>query len=237
VKSEIVFLSGFTLSRSIWQKQEEEFSKNYFLNFFNPKDDKSFLALATRLKESLNQPIHLIGHSMGGMIAQLFALHYPEYLKTLTLVCTSPQFISDSAWTHGIRPGAHKILDKQIHQNLQEGLGQFVKAATADHLNDYNPALLKIIREASHTHKEFAQNMMNELAQFNVLNKIKNIMVPTLIFSGEKDPLCPAGASRFLKENISNSQLYEFKNEGHFPFLTKPSEFNQLALEFISKHD
>jgi proline iminopeptidase len=112
-----------------------------------------------------------------------------------------------------------------------------VKAATADHLNDYNPELLKIIRESSKTNKEFAIHMMNELAQFNVLNEVKNIKTPTLIFSGEKDPLCPAQASHVLKENISNSVLYEFKNEGHFPFLTQPALFNQKILEFISQHD
>lgn len=237
MRSEIVFLSGFTLSRPVWQFQEEALSKKFNLKFFEQSNDKTFLDFAQRLSRSIDDSIHLIAHSMGGMVAQLFALHYPEKLKSLTLVCTSPKFISDSTWTHGIRSGAHKILGKQISQNLQEGLAQFVKAATADHLNGYDPGLLKMIREASRTHKEFATNMMNELFQFNLLNEIKNIKTPTLIFSGEKDPLCPAGASLTLKENLSNSKLYEFKNEGHFPFLTQPSEFNRLTLEFISAHD
>jgi pimeloyl-[acyl-carrier protein] methyl ester esterase len=237
VKPEVVFLSGFTLSRPVWQKQEKELSKNYLLNFFDPQDDQSFLNLAQRLALSVSQPIHLIGHSMGGMVAQLFALHYPQKLKSLTLVCTSPKFISDASWTHGIRIGAHKILDKQINQNLQEGLGQFVKAATANHLNDYDPALLTLIHQSSKTNKEFAKNMMNELARFNVLDKIKNIQTPTLIFSGENDPLCPPQASLTLKENISEAQLFEFKNEGHFPFLTQPALFNQKVIEFIAAHE
>jgi pimeloyl-[acyl-carrier protein] methyl ester esterase len=237
VKPEVVFLSGFTLSRPVWQFQEKELSKNFTLKFFEQNNDQTFLGLAQRLEQSIHQPVHLMAHSMGGMVAQLFALHYPQKLKSLTLVCTSPKFISDTAWTHGIRSGAHKILDKQINQNLQEGLAQFVKAATADHLNDYDPQLLKIIRDASRTNKEFASNMMNELFQFNLLNEIKNIKTPTFILCGEKDPLCPPAASFTLKENILNSKLYEFKNEGHFPFLTQPALFNQKVIEFMTDHD
>jgi len=237
MKSEVIFLSGFTLSRPVWKFQEKEFSENFILKFFEQNNDQTFLDFAQRLAQSIHQPIHLIAHSMGGMVAQLFALHFPQKLKSLTLVCTSPKFISDATWTHGIRSGAHKILDKQINQNLQEGLAQFVKAATADHLNGYDVKLLKMIREASRTNKEFASNMMNELFQFNLLNEIKNIKIPVFILCGEKDPLCPAAASFTLKENISNAKLYEFKNEGHFPFLTQPALFNQKVLEFVTDHD
>lgn len=98
MRSEIVFLSGFTLSRPVWQFQEEALSKKFNLKFFEQSNDKTFLDFAQRLSRSIDDSIHLIAHSMGGMVAQLFALHYPEKLKSLTLVCTSPKFISDSTW-------------------------------------------------------------------------------------------------------------------------------------------
>ena len=107
----LVFLHGIGGDAACWQPQLEAFSERYRAVAWNmpgyggsaPLREMTFPGLAEALLRLLDrldiERAHLVGHSMGGMVAQEFAATWPERLRSLVLVATSAAFgRADGDW-------------------------------------------------------------------------------------------------------------------------------------------
>jgi pimeloyl-ACP methyl ester carboxylesterase len=70
--------------------------------------------------------------------------------------------------------------------------------------------------------------------EFDIMNELGEIKVPTLIISGEEDILTPVKYGEYLSQKISNSKLHVINGAGHFMMQEKPDEFNRVLLEFLN---
>ena len=70
--------------------------------------------------------------------------------------------------------------------------------------------------------------------EFNVMEEMSRITVPTLIIAGEEDILAPVRHSRYLHRNIPDSKLEVIGRSGHFMMQEKPEEFNRLLVNFFN---
>ena len=160
----------------------------------------------------------LVGHSMGGAIAQELALQDPKKVRGLILIGT----------------GAKLRVSREILGTLAAGRIPF---RDADHL----------FGSATPEHKrEAALREMNEvspavyLADFNACNKfdrlqaIKEIKVPCLIVVGDEDVMTPVKHSQFLQANLDDSQLRIIKGTGHMCMLEKPAEVTEIIESFLA---
>lgn len=160
----------------------------------------------------------LVGHSMGGAIAQELALQYPKKLRGLILIGT----------------GAKLRVSREILGTLAAGQIPF---KDADHLSG----------SATPEHKrEAALREMNEvspavyLADFNACNEfdrvqtIKEIKVPCLIVVGKEDLMTPVKHSQFLQANLDDSQLRVIEGTGHMCMMEKAAEVTELIERFLA---
>ena len=178
---------------------------------------------------------HLIGASMGGMIAQVMALEHPDRVKTLTLFFTTPGF--DTPGLSGPSESFKKAMKESFLLNLS---GKEVDAliATEEALTGSRFPFDKnsFIAEAQ---IRIAQGINTSNAQIaavgaspNRASSLKDINKPTLIIHGTEDPLIPVDHGIFLYNNIPNAKKLILEGVGH----EIPDELLEQIIPVIKNH-
>jgi pimeloyl-ACP methyl ester carboxylesterase len=161
----------------------------------------------------------LAGHSMGGAIAQTLALRQPTWLVSVVLVGSGARL--------------------RVHPLILEGLKtDFEAAIDAICQWQYGPTISEQMR------RKGRQQLINvDLAViqgdyaacnvFDVMDRVREIGLPTLIVTGSADQLTPPKYSQYLHAHIRGSQLVEIKDAGHMMALEKPIEVAQAVARFL----
>jgi len=179
---------------------------------------------------------HVVGASMGGMIAQRYALEYTR-AKTLTLCCTS----------HGGPDAApvpeetqEFIFDVPKGTSEREKLRHRMRPAFNERFTNRNPHLMdrilewRLEQDATDPAREAqAAAVLN----FDVSDRLEGIRIPTLIMHGTNDRVVPAVNGRLLEEAIPNARLEQFEGGSHLFFIEDSDRVNEELLAFLAEHD
>lgn len=180
---------------------------------------------------------NLLGWSLGGIVAQVVAIHYPEYIKKLILVGTGP-----AGSTETIYPSA-KFLEVAKHD----------KNTTADHqilfFTETPEGLLhteqSLLRMKSFYHEQIPdttrENWNNQALAMrdffsnplNYFSKLKEIKCPVLIGAAKQDIAFPLIDSYLLAREIPNAYLITYANAGHGFHHQFHSNFGNAINSFI----
>ncbi|MBD2775089.1 alpha/beta fold hydrolase [Iningainema tapete] len=177
----------------------------------------------------INQPVILIGASMGGATAIDFTLSYPEIVKSLVL-------INSIGYTNG--PAFSKFLFPPFDFLAVEYLRQHkLLALNLGGVLAIYPTTVEAIRCAE-LHQEMPgwHDAMISYVKSGGYNdfadKIASVDKPTLILWGEADDMLGAGDAEKFQQDIANSRLIKLRNCGHVPQLEQPQVTAQHILEF-----
>lgn len=188
----------------------------------------------------INEKIHLCGISMGGMIAQHYALKYPNELKTLILCATSAK----------LGKGSSKIIDglKEIDMlSLEEKMftmfpyiisRKFEKKLHVDKklLDSIKNDIIFITPLNNPTRIRDYENQIAAVEKHDTSDLLEKITVPTLILGANRDRLIPIHHQQSLYEKIPNAKMEEIKGCGHAFTIENPDEVNEIIWDFISQH-
>ncbi|OFW81372.1 MAG: hypothetical protein A2887_03615 [Alphaproteobacteria bacterium RIFCSPLOWO2_01_FULL_40_26] len=235
----ILFIHGLGSRGCDWEKQIEFFSKNYRCitpdlrghgkSQANESDAFDIVTLASDIISLIEDlkiaPAHLVGISLGGMVAFQIAVDEPNLVKSLTIVNALPAFMPKDLkqkWLFysrilfvrifGMKIFA-KILarklftQKNLQKKLQESLGKIsVKI------------YLKILKS---------------ILGWSVVNKLHTIICPSLFIASEND-YTSIEEKRFFANKVKiKASLIEIKGAKHAVSAEMPDEFNKALLEFI----
>jgi len=240
----LVFINGITMDTNGWAYQAPFFSQFFKVIRYDCRgqgmsdkpDDQYSQELHTEdlhnLLEALNiNKIHLVGLSNGGMIAQHFALKYPDRLTSLVLVDTCSYvdkllLLMIDTWVQATEIGGNEFrYDMSLPIIFSE---TFIKN------NEDSLAKMKENNLLVNSPKAVI-NLVKATSKHNLNDRVSNIKCPTLIIVGEEDILIPLKYSKILHEKIKESELITIKNCGHVPSLEKPAEFNEIVLRFLNR--
>lgn len=168
--------------------------------------------------------VNLLGNSLGGHIALVYALKHPERVKTITLTGSSGLFENGMGETYPKR-GDKDYIRKKVELTFYDA-----KSASQELVDEvYNIVnnrlkAVKIIYLA----KSAIRHHLGE--------ELQNIKQPVCLIWGKNDTITPPMVAEEFKKLLPNSELHWIDKCGHAPMMEVPSEFNLIFSEFLSKH-
>jgi len=246
----VVLVTGYGADLFAWALQAPELSQSYRVYMIDnrgvgstDKPDGPYTIkmmandLAGLFKAADIEKAHLVGHSMGGMISQQFALDHPELLRSLTLAST----------TCRVPRGADLML--LLWTDILEKLGNeaFVNNVIAwcftfDYVEKQYDALM-MMRQMMLNHLDDQpllpgpfRSQCAAATSFDLADRIGNIKVPTMVLVGKEDILTPPKFSEEIANRIPGAFLNIIEG-GHAYNQEVPSAFNDALLKFFEKHE
>ena len=175
---------------------------------------------------------HLMGVSMGGMIAQEYVLAYPADLRSVTFACTYAApgpFCSRmfSMWADMAPVLGVPFVMRDVA--LWAFTLPFFEQRTAE-LEEFETAMRYMDQPV---HAYLAQ--LAVIQQHDTTSRLGEITTPSLVLAGEDDILIPVALSRRIHEGIPGSEWATTKG-GHGCVWEHPAEFNRTYLDFVARH-
>jgi pimeloyl-ACP methyl ester carboxylesterase len=173
---------------------------------------------------------HVFGVSMGGMIAQEFALQYPKRVRSLILGCTA----AGGPTAVRAEPEATQMLktrDKMSPEQAAEAPVPFIyDSATPRERIDEDIA----IRRPWFQRPEGYTAQLQGILAWEAYSRLSGISAPTLVIHGESDRLVPPGNGKLIAERVPGAKLVMIPHASHL-FLTDQTEVSHHAiLEFLN---
>ena len=166
-------------------------------------------------------PFVLAGHSMGGAIAQAFALTHPDMLKGLVLVATGARLRVHPDILEGIRTDM-----EQVGRMLVDWA--YGQKATPEQKRQFLRQFLSVPQETMYG--DWAACNL-----FDVRNRLSEIELPTLIIAGSMDVLTPEKYARYMADRLPKADIALIEGGGHMLMLEQPQLVANAILGFLDR--
>lgn len=248
----LVLIMGFAGTRRAWIFQRMAFKKHCQVITFDNRgvghSDKPSEQYSTRVMADDTVALmdhlgihraHILGVSMGGMIAQEIAIRHPERVQKLVLGCT----FARSDETGGHTADYYRSLGHPKASSDAELRGVPAwKVLAADYSLAFNNKLLHLIvtplasTYARFTATEGLAPQYGALLGHDALDRLHLIQSPTLVITGTEDRVIRPASSEVLANRIPNAKLVRVEGGSHAFFVAMKSRFNREVLDFLGEN-
>ena len=244
--STLVYFDAFGRGKSDTAKDVKEYTLERDI------DDLEGLRIAMHLDK-----INVLGHSYGGVVAQGYAVKYPQHLKHLILANTFHSFVmwqeNDDNSNHEIEKNYPEVWDTlmkirnqgyissdPLHQEIYGRVPygflyaynpeNFVYRGGKPYPNPYNT---KLYYQMVGKDGDFIVG--SDIGNFDYREKLKNLTMPVLIYGGRYDRVAVPWMMVKFKDYCPQAQFVIFEHSGHNPQVEEPQKDFQLIRDFLSK--
>ncbi|MBI4362838.1 MAG: alpha/beta fold hydrolase [Euryarchaeota archaeon] len=250
----LVLIMGLGMDSSGWMFQVPELKKHFRVITLDNRgcglSDKPPGPYSTRvmaqdvigLLDFLQVPrAHVVGDSMGGMIAQEVALGWPQRVAKLVLACTysRPDPLAKTLLEQGMKTMIGEVRDLKTVDpkkfNVQ-AIAQFMlPLVLSKEFYEKNKALLipfmeELLKKAS---VEGFLGQVVATQEHDTFERLPQITVPTLVMTGTHDALVHPKNSEVLSSRIPGARLVRIEGGSHGFNFEKAAEFNRAIIEFL----
>ena len=239
----LLFIHGLGSSSRDWELQLDLFAQNYQLILVDvrghgrsgkPPGPYSIPLFAEDIKKLLQAlqvgPVHILGISLGGMIAFQLGISHPELVKSLIIVNSTPELVARTVKDHlGIW---QRLLIVRFlgMRKMGEVLGNRF-------LPDPEQAELRkiFIERWAENDKSTYTEAMKAVIGWSVRDRLGEIRCPTLVLGSDGDYFPTAEKENYLKL-IPGAELLVIENSRHALPAEKPAEFNSAVKAFLARY-
>jgi len=246
----LLLIQGYSGGHDAWFFQTRAFKKYYKVIVFDnrgigktqrspiPYTVKTMADDAVGLLNHLGiERAHILGMSLGGIVAQEVAINYPEKVEKLVLVCTTT--------------GEDEITN--MHPDMLKAMGlkggdtqpelrslDFGKTTTAIVSLAFNKPLYRLINVPlvklymKRVDMEGLIQQMEAVVGHSTSDRISTIKAPTLVLTGTEDRVVSPHSSEEIAGRIPAARLVKLEGGSHAFFLEMRNEFNKEVLDFLS---
>ena len=165
----------------------------------------------------------VMGNSLGGHIALIYALRNPEKIKGVVLTGSSGLFESAMGDSYPKR-GDYEYIKKKAELTFYNP--EFATKELVDELFDIVNDRNKVLRVLTTAKSAIRQNLAEEVSK---------ITAPTLLVWGNNDTITPPFVGEVFHKLIPNSKLLFIDECGHAPMMEQPEEFNRYLNDFLQE--
>lgn len=241
----LVLIAGLSKDSSGWFQQVDVFSQHFQVLLFDnrgvgrteapdvPYTTQMMAEDVIALMNELHIPsAHVLGHSLGGCIAQQIAIHYPQKVKRLVLLDT---FAEPLLLTRYILDLAAELQNKNIAIELRAKV-QLPWSFCANFLAKPENIALILSTIANNPYPQKPHAFLHQITackNHNTKNLLSQITAHTLVMEGAEDILTPTVCAQELLQNIPHAQHAVIPHAGHNGPLENPTFFNDQVLNFL----
>lgn len=240
----VIFGNGVFSNTLGWINQTPVFSEKFQVILYDmrgqgqsekPDESYSFEIHADDQKALLDElgisKVHHVGISYGAELGLVFALKYPEMLKSL-VVCSAVSFVGPQLREMAILwKSACELADPDLFYHATVPLNfaeTFIRENTA------------ILEQAKVRYSQLSYpplvRLMDAFLELDITDQLNEIDIPTCVIVGEKDILKPAYPySNMIHDKLPNSEMTIVRDSGHAVTFERPAEFNSIVLGFLTK--
>jgi pimeloyl-ACP methyl ester carboxylesterase len=245
----LVLIMGYSGNQDAWVFQTRLFKKHYRVITFDnrgigktdkpdgPYSSKMMANDTVGLMDYLGiKKAHVLGVSMGGMIAQALAINYPERVNKLILGCT----FAGREGSSSMAPEFPKKLGYSEDYTDDDARNiPILKLVDTLYSLAFNRPLFRIIFIPIGMIQARLNGKMGLLGQLEVVlghDTIKNltaVKAPTLVINGTKDRVIKPSSSEVMAKMISNAKLVQIDGGSHMFNMEMSGRFNKEVLDFL----
>ena len=242
----IIFIHGFPLNKSMWDKQLEELKKYYRVIAYDIRGHGNseaghgefsidvFVHELIGLMDTLQLgKVTLCGLSMGGYIALKAVEEFPDRFEALVLSDT--QCIADSAEAKAKRMMA---IEKIKQQGMENYADESIKNLFAAESFSTKKEEIAAVREMIvNTSGKSIFNTLHALAdRKETCSHLHNIKIPVLIMVGREDKITPLTSAYMMHDKIQFAAICIIEHAGHLSNMENPEEFNYQLKIFLKNN-
>ncbi len=172
----------------------------------------------------------IVGVSLGGMIAQAFALRFPERLTAMVLAQTLSRVTPDAAamWTQRQQIARHSGMRALTQATLERWF-------TADFLRSAPITVEWVAEMIVATGVEGFCAAAEAIQGLDFLDSLARVAVPALVVAGAEDTAAPRTVAQAISERLQNSQLVVIEGAAHLANVERPIVFAERVGAFLSE--
>jgi 3-oxoadipate enol-lactonase len=242
----VMLMHGIGGNRINWHDQLEPFAAHFHAaswdargygasdDYEGPLDFGDFARDLARVLDHFEvSRAHLVGLSMGGMIAMDFCSRYPERVATLTICDSLPGFnyLTPDQRSEFVRLRQEPLLAGKEPKDI----APFV-AATLIGKSARPGSFERLVASMTALHKQSYLKTIAGTATYERSFELEKIAVPAHIVVGDEDRLTPPAMSRQMAERIPGARLTLIEGAGHLSNIEQPEKFNRAVLAFLIQH-
>ncbi len=241
---DLVLLHGWGMNGAVWHGIVPALASRYRVHLVDlPGFGNSPLAegvgynlpwLAEQVAAILPEQCHLLGWSLGGLVASQLALNHPERLHSLITVASSPCFMARDEWP-GIAPkvltGFNQMLAGDFKQTIERFLA--IQAMGSEHARDDIRQLRHWLAERPAPQFAALEAGLGLLADIDLRDDLTSLALPWLRIYGRLDSLVPKASIPLLDERYPASRSVVLEKASHAPFISHPQQFIEIIEHFV----
>ena len=243
----LLLIMGFTVSSIGWHWNIPAFAQSFRTIAFDnrgvgqsdkPDEPYSMAMFAddtAGLLDGLDiEQAHIFGISMGGMIAQEFALRHPQRVTSLSLGCTN---CGGENTVLSSDPEVLRMLEHIDAVSVEEAALAMTKVAVTPWFMQKHMDTLIELNRLSAVHPTPKHGMVSQMAAIqshDTYERLPQIGVPTLVITGKEDGLVPPENSVTLSRRIPNAELLILSNASHLFNIERPQTTVESVTGFIN---
>jgi pimeloyl-ACP methyl ester carboxylesterase len=242
---DLLMIGGSAEARPLWALVRPALDRSFRTIAFDPRDsgESTIVSAPYTLPDLADDAIavldaaesrraHVIGHSLGGAVAQEMALTYPQRIASLILVST---------WARGdTYSNSMMELLIDLTQNVRDDrtllesivfIGAGVTTLRTAPLRDMTEVAMQVGPLAP---RQALERQWRLDATVDTLDRLAAVAVPTLVMCGTEDRLLPPYFSEQLVSAIPGASLARIEGVGHLPMVHAPDAFLSAVREFVT---
>jgi len=239
----LVLIHGWGMHSAVWQPVIKKLSRLFTLHlvdlpgmgFSRPIEPCHLHAMAENLAEILPPNSDIVGWSLGGQVAMRIALDYPEMVRRLVLVGSTPSFVNKSDWQFGMSPDIFSSFAQSVNADYQKTMTQFLtlQCMGSKDARSTVKLLRKKFAERPIPSTQNLQKALQILLDNDLRSEIEFLRKPTLLIHGDRDSLVPVQAAHWMMQQLPMGYLRVVAGSSHAPFLSHQVQFIETLTQFL----
>ncbi len=240
----LVFIHGLGSSSRDWEFQVNQFCQDYQVVVFDarghgqsekppgPYSIPLFAQDTAALMRALDLgPAHVVGISMGGMIAFQLALDAPDLIRSLVIVNSWPEMVVRT-WQERLQIWQRALIVQIMGMRK---MGE-VLAGRLFPKPEQDPIRTIFVERWAENDKRAYQNSMNALVGWSVSDRIEHIDCPVLVVAADQD-YTPLESKATYTRRMPDAELVVIEDSRHATPVEHPQQFNQVLGAFLKRQD